>query len=172
MVLLFCHPHGSMLAASRCACWKTALGVVLPVVQGCKMALCVFHLTQWALCDPVSCRAKTPMSSWAATALQNDFKNKYLVWLSKIQLGQKYEVSMLVDEHFLLFSWGWRKVLSIFARNMLLCSCEGFQHFGHWVLKKSLSAWALQGLLGAASWGFGDEIRMPLPCCLLAAFSQ
>lgn len=28
MVLLFHHAHGSMLAAPRCACWKTALGVV------------------------------------------------------------------------------------------------------------------------------------------------
>lgn len=53
-------------------------------------------------------------------------------------------------------------MLSIFTRNMLLCSCEGFQHFGYCVLKKSLSALALQGLLGAASWGFGDEIRMAL----------
>lgn len=33
-------------------------------------------------------------------------------------------------------------------------------------MKKSLSALALQGLLGAASWGFGDEIRMALLCCL------
>lgn len=30
--------HDSILAASRCACWKTALGVVWPVARGCEMA--------------------------------------------------------------------------------------------------------------------------------------
>lgn len=40
------------------------------------------------------------MASGMETALQKDFKNKCLVWLSKIKLGQEYEASTLV-EHFL-----------------------------------------------------------------------
>lgn len=171
MVLLFHHPHVTaclllpdVLAGKQhwewCGQWHEAV----------KTSWCGFHLIQWLLCDLVSCPAKTPMSSWMETALQMDFKNKYLVWLSKIQPVQKYKASMLwMSTCYQFFSWGWKEVLSIFTRSMLLFSCEGFQHFGHYILKKSLSALALQGLLSAAFLGLwrwhrnGSAFWLPFP---------
>lgn len=82
-----------------------------------------------------------------------------------------------MDEHFLplFYIWGWKKVLNIFTRSMLLFSCEGFQHFGHNVLKKSLLALALQGLLSAAflglwRWDWNGSAPLPFGCLFPVTF--
>lgn len=132
--------------------------------EAVKMTWCVFHLIQWALCDLVSCPAKTPMSSWMETALQMDFKNKYLVWLSKIQPVQKYKASILwMSTSYHCFSAEAERRCSAFLLEACYYSLvKVFSVLGIIFWRRVFQLWLCKGFWVLLSWGFGDDIGMAL----------
>lgn len=154
MVLLFHHQHDSILAASRCTCWKPALGLVWPVAWGCEMAWCVFTwlselcVTQ-SVVEPklqcplerkLLCRRTLKTSIWSACP--------------KFNLGKSTRRPHLwMSTSYHCFSAEGEGRCSAF----LLETC-------YYSLVKVFS------ILDIVFWrvvsGFGDEIRMALLCCL------